>query len=401
MRKVTVFDTTLRDGEQAPGASLSPQAKFLVAKALADLGVDVIEAGFPAASAGEAEAVARIAREVRGPTIAALARASADDVQAAARSLESALRSRIHVFIATSDVHLEKKLRITRSECLARTTAAVARATELADEVEFSAEDATRSDVDFLNAVYQAAAAAGARTMNIPDTVGYSQPQEFASLVLAVRSALASHSRLAFSVHCHNDLGLAVANTLAAIDVGVEQAHVTMNGLGERGGNASLEETVMALRTRCDHYRADTQVKAERLVSTSRLVSELTGIPVQPNKAVVGANAFAHASGIHQDGVLKDPRTYEIMTPQSVGWEARRIVVSKLSGRRGLAARLAELGVPLEGDALERAYELAMRRGDEVHELDEHDLIAIAAQARRSSQEQPAFTFASATTPAD
>src|SRR5881396_3300851 len=348
MRRVTIFDTTLRDGEQAPGASLSPQAKFLVAKALADLGVDVIEAGFPAASVGEAEAVARIAREVRGPTMAALARANASDVEAAAKALSGALRSRIHVFIATSDRHLERKLRISRYECIARITAAVARATELADEVEFSAEDATRSDVDFLNAACQAAAAAGARTMNIPDTVGYSQPQE-----------------------------------LAAIDAGVDQAHVTMNGLGERGGNASLEETVMALRTRTDHYRADTAVKAERLVTTSRLVSELTGIPVQPNKAVVGANAFAHASGIHQDGVLKDPGTYEIMTPQSVGWEARRIVVSKLSGRRGLQARLAELGLPLDGEALDRAYELAMRRGDEVHELDERDLISIAAEARR------------------
>src|SRR5213596_1475811 len=235
---------------QAPGASLSAHAKFLVAKALADLGVDVVEAGFPAASAGEAEAVARIAREVRGPTIAALARANQSDVETAGRALSSALRSRIHVFIATSDVHLDKKLRISRSECLARTTAAVARATELADEVEFSAEDATRSDVDFLNAVYQAAAQAGARTMNIPDTVGYSQPQEFAALVLAVRSALTSFNRVAFSVHCHNDLGLAVANTLAAIEAGVDQAHVTINGLGERGGNASLEETVMALRTR-------------------------------------------------------------------------------------------------------------------------------------------------------
>jgi len=386
MRQIAIFDTTLRDGEQAPGASLSPQAKFLVAKALADLGVDVLEAGFPAASVGEAEAVARIAREVRGPTMAALARANGPDVETAAKSLSGALRSRIHVFIATSDRHLERKLRITRSDCLARITASVARATELADEVEFSAEDATRSDVDFLNAAYQAAAAAGARTMNIPDTVGYSQPQEFAALVLAVRAALSSFQRVAFSVHCHNDLGLAVANTLAAIDAGVDQAHVTMNGLGERGGNASLEETVMALRTRTDHYRADTAVKAERLVATSRLVSELTGILV-------------HASGIHQDGVLKDPGTYEIMTPQSVGWQARRIVVSKLSGRRGLAARLAELGLPLDGEALDRAYILAMKRGDEVHELDERDLIAIAAEARRTPKEST-FTFVPAT-PAD
>src|SRR5207249_4226844 len=236
MRQIAIFDTTLRDGEQAPGASLSPQAKFLVAKALADLGVDVLEAGFPAASAGEFEAVARIAREVRGPTIAALARASTGDVEAAGRALSGARRSRIHVFIATSDVHLEKKLRLTRSECLARTTASVARAVELADEVEFSAEDATRSDVDFLAAVFQAAAAAGARTINIPDTVGYAQPAEFASLALAMRSALATHARVRFSVHCHNDLGLAVANTLAAVEAGVEQVHVTVNGLGERGG---------------------------------------------------------------------------------------------------------------------------------------------------------------------
>jgi len=393
MRTVRVFDTTLRDGEQAPGASLDQSAKVRAAQAIASLGVDILEAGFPAASAGEFEAVARIAREVRGPTIAALARASTGDVEAAGRALSGARRSRIHVFIATSDVHLEKKLRLTRSECLARTTASVARAVELADEVEFSAEDATRSDVDFLAAVFQAAAAAGARTINIPDTVGYAQPAEFAALALAMRSALATHARVRFSVHCHNDLGLAVANTLAAVEAGVEQVHVTVNGLGERGGNASLEETVMALRCRADWYGADTAIASERLVSTSRIISELTGIPVQPNKAVVGANAFAHASGIHQDGVLKDPRTYEIMTPQSVGWEARRIVVSKLSGRRGLAARLAELGVPLEGEALERAYTLAMRRGDEVHALDEHDLIAIAAQARRPMEEQPTFTF--------
>src|SRR5881409_3099837 len=394
MRRVTVFDTPLRDGEQAPGASLSPHSKFLVARALADLGVDVLGAGFPAASVGEAEAVARIAREVRGPTMAALARASAGDVDAAAKALTGALRSRIHVFIATSDRHLERKLRISRYECLERITAAVARATELADEVEFSAEDATRSDVDFLNAAYQAAAGAGARTMNIPDTVGYSQPQEFAALVLAVRSALASFSRLSFSVHCHNDLGLAVANTLAAIDAGVEQAHVTVNGLGERGGNASLEETVMALRTRTDHYRADTAVKAERLVATSRLVSELTGIPVQPNKAVVGANAFAHASGIHQDGVLKDPLNYEIMTPDSVGWNSRRIVVTRLSGRHGLAARFQELGIAMDRETLDRAYGLAMDHSAVAPELDDRMLIAIAAQARRAGE-------SAAATPAD
>ena len=381
-RTVRVFDTTLRDGEQAPGASLGQAAKVRAAHAIADLGVDVLEAGFPAASAGEAEAVARIAREVRGPTIAALARAGQADVETAARSIGGAGRSRIHVFIATSDIHLEKKLHMTRSECLARTASAVERATAMADEIEFSAEDATRSDVAFLVSVYQAAVASGATTVNIPDTVGYAQPQEFAALVHAIRTALPD-TRVKISVHCHNDLGLAVANTLAAVGAGADQVHVTVNGLGERGGNASLEETVMALRCRADWYRVDVGVRQERLVVASRIVSELTGIPVQPNKAIVGANAFAHASGIHQDGVLKDPRTYEIMSPQSVGWEARRIVVSKLSGRRGLAARLAELGVPLEGEALDRAYALAMRRGDDVHELDEHDLIAIAAHARR------------------
>ncbi len=384
-RAVRVFDTTLRDGEQAPGASLPREGKVRIAAALAELGVDVIEAGFPAASEGEAAAVAEIARDVRGPIIAALARANERDIDTTARSLSAAERRRIHVFIATSDVHLEKKLRLTREQCLERTDAAVRRARQHCPDVEFSAEDATRTDREFLFRVYQTAVAAGASAINIPDTVGYAQPEEFAALVRAVRGAVRA-TPVTLSVHCHNDLGLAVANTLAAVSAGAEQVHVTVNGLGERGGNASLEETAMALRLRRDWFAADTAVRSERLVVTSRLVSELTGIPVQPNKAIVGANAFAHASGIHQDGVLKDPRTYEIMTPQSVGWEARRIVVGKLSGRRGLAARLAELGVPLEGEALDRAYALAMRRGEEVHELDEHDLIAIAAHARRSAE---------------
>jgi 2-isopropylmalate synthase len=386
MRQIEIFDTTLRDGEQAPGAALTAAAKLEVARALADLGVDVIEAGFPAASEGEAAAVRQIAQDVRGVTMAALARASDADVDAAAKALAPAQRKRIHVFIGTSEIHLERKLRITPHECLLRVERAVHRAMEHADEVEFSAEDATRTDIHFLGTVYQVAAAAGARIMNIPDTVGYAQPDEFARTVLAIRGALTAYNGgIRVSVHCHNDLGLAVANTLAAIEVGASQAHVTMNGIGERGGNASLEETVMALRCRNDWYGADTKIRTERIVPTSRLVSERTGIPVQPNKAVVGANAFAHASGIHQDGVIKDPRTYEIMTPQSVGWEARRIVVSKLSGRAGLAARLAELGVPLHGEELDNAYRLAMRRADEVHELDERDLITISAEARRRS----------------
>ncbi len=384
-RALRVFDTTLRDGEQAPGAALVARDKLRIAHALGELGVDVIEAGFAAASPGEAAAVRSIAQEVRGPVIASLARANDGDVDAAATALEPAERSEIHVFIATSDVHLERKLRITREACLERIDRSVRRATGAAARVEFSAEDATRTDAAFLCEAFGVAVRAGAAMINIPDTVGYALPAEMRELVGRVRAELPAFVQL--SVHCHNDLGLAVANTLAAIEKGVDQAHVTINGLGERGGNASLEEVVMAVRCRADVYGVETRVDAARLVPTSRLVSELTGIPVQPNKAIVGANAFAHASGIHQDGVLKDPRTYEIMTPESVGWESRRIVVGKLSGRRGLAARLSSLGVPLEGEALEHAYELAMRRGDEVHALDDHDLLTIAAQARRTTAE--------------
>ncbi len=385
MREVQIFDTTLRDGEQAPGASLSGQSKLRFAHALADLGVDVIEAGFPAASPGESAAVAAIASEVRGgPTIAALARATEGDVDAAAKALSRADRSRIHVFIATSDIHLERKLKIDRLQCIERAEQSVKRALEHCDEVEFSAEDATRTDIHFLVTVFQAAARAGARVINIPDTVGYAQPAEFAKLVLAVRGALAAYNGgMRISVHCHNDLGLAVANTLAAVEAGAQQAHVCMNGMGERGGNASLEEVAMAIKVRRDHYGANTRIKSEKIVPASRLFSELTGIPVQPNKAIVGANAFAHASGVHQDGVLKDARTYEIMSPESVGWETRRIAVTKLSGRRGVAARLVQLGIPLEGITLERAYELAMLKGDEGHELSDRELLAIAAEARR------------------
>jgi len=384
-RALRIFDTTLRDGEQAPGAALAARDKLRIAQALGELGVDVIEAGFAAASAGEAEAVLSIAQHVRGPVIASLARANDGDVDAAATALAPAERSEIHVFIATSDVHLEHKLRITRADCLSRIDRSVRRAASAAARVEFSAEDATRTDPAFLCEAFTVAVRAGASVINIPDTVGYALPDEMRDLVGRVRAALPAFVQL--SVHCHNDLGLAVANTLAAIEAGVDQAHVTINGLGERGGNASLEEVVMAVRCRTDFYGVTTHVDSARLVPTSRLVSELTGIPVQPNKAIVGANAFAHASGIHQDGVLKDPRTYEIMTPESVGWESRRIVVGKLSGRRGLAARLSALGVPLEGDRLDHAYELAMRRGDEVHALDDRDLLTIAAQARRTTAE--------------
>jgi 2-isopropylmalate synthase len=390
MRQIEIFDTTLRDGEQAPGAALSGADKLRMARALADLGVDAIEAGFPAASAEELEAVRAIAREVTGSTIAALARATDGDVDAAARALAPAQRKRIHVFISTSEIHLDRMLRMTPGECMDHAVRAVRRASEHADEVEFSAQDATRTDIHFLVTMFQEAARAGARYLNIPDTVGYAQPAEFAKLVLAVRGALAAYSGLRISVHCHNDLGLAVANTLAAVESGADQVEVCVNGIGERGGNASLEEVVMALRVRRDHYGADTRVSADRIVPTSRLFTELTGIPVQPNKAIVGANAFAHASGIHQDGVLKDPLNYEIMTPGSVGWETRRIVVTRLSGRHGLAARFAELGIAMDRDTLDRAYGLAMDHSAVAPELDDRMLIAIAAQARRVSDTAPA-----------
>jgi 2-isopropylmalate synthase len=384
MRQIEIFDTTLRDGEQAPGAALSAPDKLRMAHALAELGVDTIEAGFPAASAEELEAVKTIAREVRGSTVAALARATDGDVDAAARAVAPAQRKRIHVFISTSEIHLDRMLRMTPGECMDRAVRAVRRASEHADEVEFSAQDATRTDIHFLVTICQEAARAGARYINIPDTVGYAQPAEFAKLVLAVRGALATYNGgLKVSVHCHNDLGLAVANTLAAVEAGAQQVEVCVNGMGERGGNASLEEVAMSLRVRRDHYGADTRLRADRIVPTSRLFSELTGIPVQPNKAIVGANAFAHASGIHQDGVLKDPLNYEIMTPDSVGWDARRIVVTRLSGRHGLAARFQELGIALDRETLDRAYGLAMDHSAVAPELDDRMLIAIAAQARR------------------
>ena len=386
MRHVEVLDTTLRDGEQAPGAALTALDKLRMARALADLGVDAIEAGFPAASDEELAAVADVAREVRGSTIVALARATDGDVDAAARALAPAERKRIHVFISTSDIHLDRMLRMTPGECIDRAVRAVRRASEHADEVEFSAQDATRTDIHFLVTMFQEAARAGARYINIPDTVGYAQPAEFAKLVLAVRAALATyHGGLRISVHCHNDLGLAAANTLAAVEAGAQQVHVCVNGIGERGGNASLEEVVMALRVRRDHYEADTRVRADRIVPTSRLYTEVTGIAVQPNKAIVGANAFAHASGIHQDGILKDPATYEIMTPESVGWSTRRIVLTKLSGRHGLASRFDELGIRLDRATLDRAYRLAMQHGAEARELDDRVLIAIAAEAQRAA----------------
>jgi 2-isopropylmalate synthase len=385
--RVRVFDTTLRDGEQAPGAGLTAAEKLEVARQLARLKVDVIEAGFPAASDGDFEAVQRIARDTKGGiAVAALARCRDGDPQRAIEAIKVAERPHLHVFIATSDIHLKHKLRIDRETALAEAVRWVAFGRQQLGrdvEIEFSAEDASRTDPDFLFKVYEAVVEAGASTINIPDTVGYAIPSEFAALVGRAVDLLGSQATI--SVHCHNDLGLATANTLAAVQAGARQVEVTINGLGERAGNASLEEVVMALRTRPTQFAGGAGalahgVQTEHLTAASRLVSYLTGFAVQPNKAVVGGNAFAHESGIHQDGVIKNPLTYEIMTPQSVGLTGSSITIGKLSGRKGIATKLAELGYELEGEALDAIYRQAIALADEKKEVTDDDLLALVEQ---------------------
>ena len=388
--RVRVFDTTLRDGEQAPGAGLTAAEKLEVARQLARLKVDVIEAGFPAASPGDFAAVQRIARETKGDiAVAALARCRDGDPQRAIEAIKVADRPHLHVFIATSDIHLKHKLRMDREQALGEAVRWVGYGRkELGPdvEIEFSAEDASRTDPEYLLKVYEAVVEAGASTLNIPDTVGYAIPSEFAALVGRVVDLLGSQATI--SVHCHNDLGLATANTLAAVQAGARQVEVTINGLGERAGNASLEEVVMALRTRPtqfteagDRARAlASGVQTEHITAASRLVSYLTGFAIQPNKAVVGGNAFAHESGIHQDGVIKNPLTYEIMTPQSVGLSGSSITIGKLSGRRGLSSKLAELGYDLEGDGLDAIYRQAIALADEKKEVTDDDLVALVEQ---------------------
>ena len=351
---VIVFDTTLRDGEQAPGFSMSPADKVRLAGQLERLGVDVIEAGFPIASAADFEGVAAVARAVRGPAVAALARATPEDVAAAWDAVRLATRPRLHVFLATSDLHLSAKLRITRDECVARTVAAVRQARAVCADVEFSAEDATRSDLDFLCDVTAAAAEAGATTINLPDTVGFALPHDITRMFTAVARRVGSG--IILSAHCHNDLGLAVANSLAAVQAGARQVECTMNGIGERAGNAALEEIVMAIDVRGDALGCRTRVVTEELFRTSRALSAIVSVPVQPNKAIVGDNAFAHEAGIHQDGMIKNPLTYEIMRPQSVGAPATRLVLGRHSGLRGLDARCRALGHRLRVDDLRRLY---------------------------------------------
>ncbi|HEY3542636.1 MAG TPA: 2-isopropylmalate synthase [Gaiellaceae bacterium] len=362
-RRVRVFDTTLRDGEQSPGIALQPDEKVVVAEQLERLGVDVVEAGFAGASPGDFEGVRAVAAALRGPTVASLARTRREDVEAAAEAVAGAHRSRIHVFIATSALHMEKKLGLEPQQVVEQARDAVALAASLVDEVEFSCEDATRSDPEFVARVCRAAIRSGATTINLPDTVGYALPFEYAAFLSGVRRRLPELREVTLSVHCHNDLGLAVANTLAGVHIGAEQVECTVNGIGERAGNAALEEIVMALNVRDDYFGVHTGVDTAEITRTSRLVSELTGYVVQPNKAVVGANAFAHEAGIHQDGMLKDERTYQIMDPKRLGARTT-LPLGKHSGRHAFARACAEHGIDLAGDQLNAAFGRFKERAD-------------------------------------
>jgi 2-isopropylmalate synthase len=377
---VMVFDTTLRDGEQSPGCSMTVEEKLRMARQLERLGVDIIEAGFPIASEGDFEAVCRTAQTVRGPRIAGLARARREDIDRAWQALEGAARPRIHTFLATSDIHLQYKLRISRSQCRDQAADAVRLARSYCDDVEFSPEDATRTDRDFLCDVLQAVVDAGATTLNIPDTVGYTTPEEFADIIRMIRQRVRGIENVTVSAHCHNDLGLAVANSLAAIAAGARQVECTINGIGERAGNASLEELIMAMRVRPDRYPYRTSVVAEQLYPASQLLSEITGVTVQPNKAIVGRNAFAHEAGIHQDGVLKNPLTYEIMTPQSVGVPDNRLVLGKHSGRHALGIRCAELGYAFERRELDDLYRRFVVLADQIKHVEDRHLTELIAQ---------------------
>jgi 2-isopropylmalate synthase len=393
-RRVLIFDTTLRDGEQAPGCTMSLEEKVAVAEQLARLGVDVIEAGFPAASRGEQEAVAAIAERVSnsdgGAIVCGLARATLADIETCARALEGAPRRRIHTFIATSDLHLARKLRLTRDEVLVQVGDAVAYARTLADDVEFSPEDASRSDPEFLCEVLGVALGAGATTLNIPDTVGYATPDEYGDLIRRVCALAGAHPAVTVSTHCHNDLGLAVANSLAGVRAGARQVECTVNGIGERAGNAALEEIVMALHTRAPYYDICTAVDTRQIMRTSRLVADCTGMRVPPNKAIVGANAFAHEAGIHQDGVLKDRQTYEIMTPQSVGRDGNILVLGKHCGRSAVRRRLEELAFDLDETGLTIVFDRLKLLADRQKVVTDQDLVALAtAAAARTSLTAP------------
>jgi len=375
--RITIFDTTLRDGEQSPGCSMNVQEKLRLAQQLDRLGVDVIEAGFPIASDGDFEAVRRISASVRRPIIAGLARACTGDVDRAWQALQGAAHPRIHIFLATSDIHLKYKLRITREQCLEQARNAVRHAKSLCADVEFSPEDATRTDVAFLCQVVEAVIEAGATTVNIPDTVGYSMPEEYGQLIRTLQEKVAGIDKVVISTHCHNDLGLAVANSLAGVQNGARQVECTINGIGERAGNASLEEIVMAMRVRPDRYGYETGVASEHLFSSSQMLAEITRVPVQPNKAIIGRNAFAHEAGIHQDGMLKNPLTYEIMTPQSVGVPDSRLVLGKHSGRHALALRCEQLGHQFERRDLDEIYRRFVVLADRIKKVQDSHLLEL------------------------
>ena len=393
--RITIFDTSLRDGEQAPGYSLRHDQKLRFARTLEELGVDVIEAGFPIASADDFEAVRAVAREVRRPAIAALARSVPADIDRAGEALSGAAHPRMHVFVASSDLHLSRKLNMTREQALEAATTAVERARCFADDIEFSAEDATRSDPAFLAALVAAVVEAGATTVNLPDTVGYSVPEEIRAMFRSVREGLPAGRPVVLSAHCHNDLGLAVANSLAAIEGGARQIECTVNGIGERAGNASLEELVMALRVRGDRLPFETGIRTPVLFAASQLLSELTGERVQANKAIVGRNAFAHEAGIHQDGLLKDRRTYEIMRAEDVGRPGATLVLGKHSGRHALKARCEALKITLSRLELDELYRGMIRRAEVTKVVEDRDLLELVEEMRsvgtqRASAQAPA-----------
>jgi 2-isopropylmalate synthase len=380
---VVVFDTTLRDGEQSPGAGLGVEEKVEVARVLEDMGVDVIEAGFPISSPGDFRAVQKISEEVRSCVVCGLTRANEDDIDTAAAALEKAARPRIHTGLGVSDVHIRGKLRTDREQALQWGVDAVRYAKKFVEDVQYYAEDAGRADPEYLYQVLEAVIKAGATVVNIPDTTGYTTPHEFGALIKGIVEKVPNIHRAVVSVHCHNDLGMATANTLAGVSNGARQVEVTVNGIGERAGNSSLEEVVMALRTRRDLFALDTGIKTTRLYPVSRLVSQLTGMAIQPNKAIVGANAFAHSSGIHQDGVLKERSTYEIINPRDVGAPESAIILSARSGRHGLRHRLAELGYSLDDEQFEKVYQRFLEVADKKKAVDTRDLEAIVADEAR------------------
>jgi 2-isopropylmalate synthase len=387
--KLIIFDTTLRDGEQSPGASMTRDEKVRIAKALERLKVDIIEAGFPAASQGDFDAVQAVARAISDSMVCGLSRALDKDIDKAGQALKEAKRSRIHTFIATSPIHMKMKLQMTPDEVLNYAVKAVKRALQYTDNVEFSPEDAGRSDEDFLCRILEAVIDAGATTLNIPDTVGYSVPEQFGATIKNLIERIPNSDKAVFSVHCHNDLGLAVANSLSAVMNGARQVECTINGLGERAGNAALEEIVMAVKTRSDVFPCQTDLDTQEIVSCSKLVSTITGFPVQPNKAIVGANAFAHEAGIHQDGVLKNPETYEIMRAQDVGWSANRMVLGKHSGRNAFKNHMSGLGVEFNSEQdLNDVFFRFKQLADKKHEIFDEDLQALVSEASIESEEK-------------